>query len=246
MSAPPAGLRFDTIEILDMATGNSKAVVAAMIANAGIAVAKFVAFAMTGAASMLAEGVHSVADTGNQALLLWGGVAARRVPDKLRPFGYGRERYFWAFVVALCGTYNRNQFARPLHDAASFTGDIRNIYRKGGVPNCHIQQRQVEYRPDSPFECDSPNWRGGVSGRGHGLCAAGGDGDFESWAGHRPPQGQPASPKRTQVLSQDFHFGPGTATVYTRSAPNSTSFHAEPCTSPLLVVARAGSTAHSR
>ena len=47
-------------------------------------------------------------------------------------------------------------------------------------------------------------------------------------------------------LSQDFHFGPGTATVYTRSAPNSTSFHAEPCTSPLLVVARAGSTAHSR
>ena len=101
MSAPPAGLRFDTIEILDMATGNSKAVVAAMIANAGIAVAKFVAFAMTGAASMLAEGVHSVADTGNQALLLWGGVAARRVPDKLRPFGYGRERYFWAFVVAL-------------------------------------------------------------------------------------------------------------------------------------------------
>ncbi len=84
-----------------MATGNSKAVVAAMIANAGIAVAKFVAFAMTGAASMLAEGVHSVADTGNQALLLWGGVAARRVPDELRPFGYGRERYFWAFVVAL-------------------------------------------------------------------------------------------------------------------------------------------------
>ncbi len=48
------------------------------------------------------------------------------------------------------------------------------------------------------------------------------------------------------VLDQDFHFGPGTATVYTRSAPNSTSFHAEPCTSPLLVVARAGSTAHSR
>ncbi len=47
-------------------------------------------------------------------------------------------------------------------------------------------------------------------------------------------------------LNQDFHFGPGTATVYTRSAPNSTSFHAEPCTSPLLVVARAGSTAHSR
>ena len=52
--------------------------------------------------------------------------------------------------------------------------------------------------------------------------------------------------KRPVALNQDFHFGPGTATVYTRSAPNSTSFHAEPCTSPLLVVARAGSTAHSR
>jgi cation diffusion facilitator family transporter len=72
-----------------------------MVANGGIAVAKFVAFAMTGASSMLAEGVHSVADTGNQALLLWGGVAARRTPDEMRPFGYGRERYFWAFVVAL-------------------------------------------------------------------------------------------------------------------------------------------------
>ena len=84
-----------------MATGSSKTVVAAMIANGGIAIAKFFAFAMTGAASMLAEGVHSVADTGNQALLLWGGVAARRVPDEMRPFGYGRERYFWAFVVAL-------------------------------------------------------------------------------------------------------------------------------------------------
>ena len=51
---------------------------------------------------------------------------------------------------------------------------------------------------------------------------------------------------QAEHLNQDFHFGPGTATVYTRSAPNSTSFHAEPCTSPLLVVARAGSTAHSR
>ena len=72
-----------------------------MFANGGIAIAKFFGFAMTGATSMLAEGVHSVADTGNQALLLWGGVAGRRAPDRERPFGYGRERYFWAFVVAL-------------------------------------------------------------------------------------------------------------------------------------------------
>ncbi len=84
-----------------MAAGSSKAVFAAMAANGGIAIAKFFGFALTGAASMLAEGVHSVADTGNQALLLWGGRAARRSPDRIRPFGYGRERYFWAFVVAL-------------------------------------------------------------------------------------------------------------------------------------------------
>jgi cation diffusion facilitator family transporter len=81
--------------------GSRRAVLAAALANAGIALAKFVAFLVTGAASMLAEAVHSVADTGNQVLLLRGGAAARREPTPEHPFGYGRERYFWAFVVAL-------------------------------------------------------------------------------------------------------------------------------------------------
>lgn len=84
-----------------MDPGNKKAVVAAMLANAGIAVAKFVGFGLTGSSSMLAEGVHSVADSGNQGLLLWGGAAAARAPTAAHPFGYGRERYFWSFVVAL-------------------------------------------------------------------------------------------------------------------------------------------------
>lgn len=84
-----------------MASGSRRAVVAALFANAGIAVLKFVAFAMTGASSMLAEGVHSVADTGNQALLLLGDRAARRRATEEHPFGYGRERYFWAFVVSI-------------------------------------------------------------------------------------------------------------------------------------------------
>ncbi len=79
----------------------SKAVLAALAANVGIAVAKFVGFAVTGAASMLAEAVHSVADAGNQALLLLGGRRARRQADELHPFGYGRERYFWSFLVAM-------------------------------------------------------------------------------------------------------------------------------------------------
>lgn len=72
-----------------------------MIANFGIAVAKFVAFLVTGAASMLAEAIHSVADTSNQGLLLYGGKRARQSPTSRHQFGFGRERYFWSFVVAL-------------------------------------------------------------------------------------------------------------------------------------------------
>jgi cation diffusion facilitator family transporter len=84
-----------------MHEGSRKAIAAAFLANLGIAIAKFVGFAITGAASLLAEALHSVADTGNQALLFLGGARARRRPTPEHPFGYGRERYFWAFVVAL-------------------------------------------------------------------------------------------------------------------------------------------------
>jgi cation diffusion facilitator family transporter len=79
----------------------TKAVVAALLANAGIAVAKFVGFLITRSASMLAESIHSVADSGNQALLLLGGKRARRAADRTYPFGYGRERFFWAFIVSM-------------------------------------------------------------------------------------------------------------------------------------------------
>ena len=84
-----------------MQPSSRRAILAALAANSGIAVAKFVGYLITGASSMLAESVHSVADTSNQALLLWGSVAAEREPTQRHPFGYGRERYFWAFVVAL-------------------------------------------------------------------------------------------------------------------------------------------------
>lgn len=83
------------------ASGGTKAVVAALLANTGIAVAKFVAFILTGSASMLAESIHSVADAGNQGLLLFGGKQARKAADEEHPFGYGRSRYFYAFVVAV-------------------------------------------------------------------------------------------------------------------------------------------------
>jgi cation diffusion facilitator family transporter len=81
--------------------GSRRAIVAAFLANLGIACAKFVAFLITGAASMLAEAVHSLADTGNQGLLILGTARAKREATREHPFGYGRERYFWAFIVAM-------------------------------------------------------------------------------------------------------------------------------------------------
>jgi cation diffusion facilitator family transporter len=83
------------------AEGGSKAIVAALAANLGIAVAKFVAFAFTGSASMMAEGVHSIADSGNQGLLILGGKRSKRAETSRHPFGYGRERFFYAFIVAV-------------------------------------------------------------------------------------------------------------------------------------------------
>jgi cation diffusion facilitator family transporter len=83
------------------ASGGTKAIVAAFAANLGIAVTKFIAWFFSGSSSMLAEGVHSLADSGNQILLLVGGKRARKEADADHPFGYGRERYVYAFVVSI-------------------------------------------------------------------------------------------------------------------------------------------------
>ena len=84
-----------------MPEGSRKAIVAAFLANLGIATIKFIGAAITGSAALLAEGVHSLADTGNQGLLFLGGTRARRQATPEHPFGFARERYFWSFVVAL-------------------------------------------------------------------------------------------------------------------------------------------------
>ena len=84
-----------------MAASSTKVILAALVGNALIAVTKFIASAITGSSAMLAESVHSLVDTGNQVLLLYGLKAARRPPDERFPFGHGKEVYFWSFVVAI-------------------------------------------------------------------------------------------------------------------------------------------------
>lgn len=83
------------------AGGGTKAIVAALVANLGIATTKFVAFVLTNSSSMLAEAIHSLADSGNQALLLVGGKRSQREATPRHPFGFGRERYVYAFIVSI-------------------------------------------------------------------------------------------------------------------------------------------------
>ena len=83
------------------AQGSARTLVIALAANVGIAVAKFAAAAITGSSAMLTEGVHSLVDSTNQVLLLYGRKRASKPASELHPFGYGRELYFWSFVVAI-------------------------------------------------------------------------------------------------------------------------------------------------
>ena len=105
-----------------MHEGSKKAIVAAFFANLGIALAKFVGFLITRSAGLLAEAGHSLADTGNQGLLLFGSKRGKRTADRVHPFGYGPERYFWAFVVALVlfsmgGLFSIYEGLHKLHDS---------------------------------------------------------------------------------------------------------------------------------
>jgi cation diffusion facilitator family transporter len=83
------------------AQGSRKVIFAALVGNAAIAISKLIAAAITGSSAMFSEGIHSIVDTGNQGLLLLGLKRARKAPDDRYPFGYGKEIYFWSFVVAI-------------------------------------------------------------------------------------------------------------------------------------------------
>ena len=103
------------------ASGGGKAIIAALLANTGIAITKFIAFLFSGSSAMLAESVHSVADAGNQALLLLGGRQSRKKADATNPFGFGRERYIYAFIVAIVlfsvgGLFSINEAIHKLQD----------------------------------------------------------------------------------------------------------------------------------
>jgi cation diffusion facilitator family transporter len=107
--------------------GGNKAIVAALLANTGIAATKFVAFLVSGSSSMLAESVHSLADSGNQGLLLLGGKKSRKEATPEHPFGYGRERYLYAFIVSIVlfsvgGLFALYEAWHKFHDPEPFKG----------------------------------------------------------------------------------------------------------------------------
>ncbi len=112
--------------------GGTRAVVAALLANTGIALTKFLAFALTQSSSMLAEAIHSVADSGNQLLLLVGGKRARREATPEHPFGFGRERYIYSFIVSIVlfsvgGLFALYEAYHKWHEVQAHPGDLGQL-----------------------------------------------------------------------------------------------------------------------
>src|SRR6185312_2837403 len=123
------------------ADNSARVVLTALGANLGVAAAKFVAAAITGSASLLAEGVHSVADSGNQVLLLIGGRRSRRAPSALHTFGYARQRYVYAFLVAVVlftlGGLSQNHRPAPADVTAGRRGGPADRHGVGGLRAAH-------------------------------------------------------------------------------------------------------------
>ena len=121
-----------------MATGGSKlAIFASMAANLGIAVMKFIASIFTGSSAMLSEGIHSLVDTTNGVLLLWGIKRSKKAPDKLHPFGHGMEIYFWSFVVSI--------FVFALGGGVALYEGIKHLQEHGGHIDTSVKMKYWNY-----------------------------------------------------------------------------------------------------
>ncbi|MFZ9627846.1 MAG: cation diffusion facilitator family transporter [Ilumatobacteraceae bacterium] len=149
--------------------GSTKAILAAMVANLGIALAKFVGFLLTSSAAMLAESVHSVADTTNQVLLLIGGKKARKPADAEHPYGYGREQYVWAGLVSLLlfgmgGVFalyeGIHKVTQPSHEEGGFTAAIVILVAAVGLESWSLLTAVREARP----MLDGRTWRQFIAG----------------------------------------------------------------------------------
>jgi cation diffusion facilitator family transporter len=116
-----------------MSHGSKKVILVALVANFGIAIAKFVAFLLTRSSSMLAESIHSVVDSSNQLLLLLGMSRAARPPDEAHPFGYKMESYFWSFIVALMLFSMGGLFA--IYEAVHKLGELNEALAAGESPS---------------------------------------------------------------------------------------------------------------
>lgn len=145
-------------------SGSTRAILAALAVNAGIAVAKFTGYLITGSSALLAEAVHSVADTSNQGLLLFGQRSAAKQADALHPFGYGRSRYFWSFVVAqmlfsLGSVFALYEGSQKVIHPAGLSSPVVAVAILGVAIMLEAYSFHTALRESRPLKGDSGWWR---------------------------------------------------------------------------------------
>ncbi|MGH3851262.1 MAG: cation diffusion facilitator family transporter, partial [Pseudonocardiaceae bacterium] len=146
------------------AGGGTTVIIAALLANAGIAVAKFIGFLITGSSTLLAEAVHSVADTANEGLLLIGRRSAQRAATDQHPFGHGRDRYFYSFVVALLlfslgSVFALSEGARKLYRHETISSPLVGVGILAVASVLESLSFRTALRESRPLKGDAGWWR---------------------------------------------------------------------------------------